>query len=255
MNQLVTILAPRGRDAAVIAQVLERAGIKSQTCPALDALPPLLDGSSAVMVTEEALRGEGLHPVLRWVERQPPWSDLAFIVLAAKHIQGRSREHRDMLEGLGNSQLLERPLNAESLASAARAALRARRRQLAMRDLTDTLEMRVAQRTEALAESEERFRATFEGFPECLFVFELTPDGRFLFESCNPAAERRTGLTTAETRGRVADLFMPAEQAALVHDSLARCVASGTSLSFNEELDFPAGRGTFETTLTPMHGA
>ena len=42
-----------------------------------------------------------------------------------------------------------------------------------MRDLTDTLETRVQQRTQALAETEERFRATFEGFPEPLFVVRV----------------------------------------------------------------------------------
>ena len=55
---------------------------------------------------------------------------------------------------LGNAVLLERPLNVDSLASAARVALRARRRQLALRDLTATLENRVAERTAALAESD-----------------------------------------------------------------------------------------------------
>ena len=41
-----------------------------------------------------------------------------------------------------------------------------------MRELTDTLESRVEERTRALRETEERFRATFEGFPESLFVVE-----------------------------------------------------------------------------------
>ena len=251
-NQLVAILAPRGRDAAVVTQVLDRAAIASRVCPDLPSLVPMLDESSAVMVTEEALAGEGLSEVLRWVEQQPAWSDLAFIVLAAKQIQVRSASHRAMLDALGNAQLLERPLNAESLLSATRAALRARRRQIAMRDLTDTLETRVQQRTQALAETEERFRATFEGFPEPLFVVRVGDDGRFVFEGFNPAAERRSGLSVAQLRERDSFALVPPEQAEKLNRCFAECVASGASLDAVEDLDLPGGSGTFEMTLSPL---
>ncbi len=254
MNGLVSILAPRGRDAAVIGQVLERAGLRYQSSADLAGLLGSLESSSAVMVTEEALAGDDLKAVLRWVERQPAWSDLAFIVLAAKQGRARTAAHAAVLAGLGNAVLLERPLNAESLASAARSALRARRRQIAMRDMTDTLELRVRQRTQALAETEERFRATFEGFPESLFVVLVGPGG-FTIESFNPAAERRTGLSNAEVRGRSPEAFMPAAQAAAGIRQFEACVAAGTSLDFTEDLQFLTGNGTFETTLTPMHGA
>ncbi|GAC1340834.1 MAG: hypothetical protein NVSMB18_11680 [Acetobacteraceae bacterium] len=240
----------------MISQVMQRAGINAQVCPDLASLLDRLDGSSAVVVTEEILAaGEAMDGVCRWVERQPAWSDLAFIVLATKQGQVRSSLHRAMLDGLGNAVLLERPLNAESLASAARAALRARRRQLALRDLTDTLEARVAQRTQALAETEERFRATFEGFPECLFVILVGADGTFTFESFNPAAERRTGLSGAKVHGRTPpDIIDPPIAEQLIR-GLAECVETGQSVEFSEEFDFPAGAGTFELKVTPLRSA
>ena len=248
-------MAPRGRDASVIAKALQRAGISALICPDLDSLQPKLDGSSAVMVTEEVLAGEALEGILRWVELQPAWSDLAFIVLSTKQGQVRSLAHQATLEKLGNAVLLDRPLNAESLASTVHTALRARRRQLAMRELTDTLESRVEERTRALRETEERFRATFEGFPESLFVVDVCEDGRFTYESYNPAAERRTGLRASEVRGKTAAAFLPAEQAAMLNAAFKRCLVTGVVVEFTEELEFPGGTGTFETTLTPMHNA
>ena len=255
MNQTITILAPRGRDAAVITQVMERAGLKSQVCPDVASLLAMLDYSSAVMVTEETLAGPHMPGILAWVERQPTWSDLAFIVLATREGQARGPMHREVLDRLGNSVLLERPLNAESLASAARSALRARRRQLVIKDLTETLESRVEQRTRALAETEERFRATFEGFPEPLFVVGVEPDGRFLFEGYNPAAERRIGIPAPAARAKTAcELTTPA-QALKLEAEFARCLETGASVDFTDEFEFPGGSGTFETTLTPMRDA
>ena len=253
--QLISILAPRGRDAAVIGQVLDRAGIGNRTCPDLEDLIAELDLSAAVMVTEESLAGEAVQALLQWVDRQPAWSDLAFVVLATKQGRVRPAAQAATLERLGNAVLLERPLNAESLASAARSALRGRRRQLAMRELADTLESQVERRTQALAETEERFRATFEGFPEVLFVVLVGQNGEFTIDSLNPAAERRTGLRTADVIGRPAETFMPATEATSLSLQLAQCLASGTSLEFTDDLKFPGGEGTFETTLTPMRGA
>jgi PAS domain S-box-containing protein len=191
---------------------------------------------------------------LDWVEHQRPWSDLAFIVLAAKLTIHRPAAHRSVLEALGNAVLLERPLNADSLASAARVALRARRRQLALRDLTDTLETRVAERTQALAESEERFRATFEGFPEDLFVVCATEDGRFIYEDLNPSAQRRMGVAAAQVRGRPVEEFLPGEVGSEMLAQFAYCATRRTSVTFTENIAYPSGEGTFEITLTPMQG-
>ena len=152
-------------------------------CADLPSLLLRLDESSAVMVTEEVLVGDALDGILRWVEQQPAWSDLAFIVLSTKQGQVRSPAHRRCWERLGNAVLLERPLNAESLASSARTALRARRRQIAMRDLTDTLESRVEERTRALLETEERFRTTFEGFPRARDMVAKPNLGNWSIES------------------------------------------------------------------------
>lgn len=257
MNKPIAILAPRGRDAVVIAHVLERASIATRICTDIAEVVAGLDECAAVVATEESLVCDEIDGVLAWVERQKPWSDLAFIVLAAKAMQHRPAGHRKMLEALGNAVLLKRPLNADSLVSAAGVALRARRRQIALRDLTDTLETRVVERTQALAESEERFRATVEGFPECLFVVRVGDarvgdGGLFLLESFNPAAERVSGLLSADVRGQTLERLIPEEAKAEIMARLRACVEQRKSLTFPDPvLRGETGRN-FETTITPM---
>ncbi len=255
--QPALILAPRGRDAAVIERLLRAAGIASEVCADLDAVARGLDRCSAVVVTEEALAGPDLPALLDAVAAQPAWSDLAFLVLATKQPGARPAARTATLDRLGNAMLLERPLNAESLASAARSALRARGRQLAVRDLTAGLEDRVRERTAALTESEARSRAIFEGFPEPLFIVAAGPDGRFMLESLNPAAARSAGLASDgvasdEVAGRELEAVMDPAGAAGLLTHLRRCVAEGEGHGFTGPLPFLSQAGTFETTLTPL---
>ena len=254
-ERTVLILAPRGRDAEVVGQVLARAGIAARAVPDLPAAIAGLDACAAAVVTEEALAGPDLPRLLALAAAQPAWSDLPFLVLATKQPGPRSPRHVSVLEGLGNAILLERPLNAESLVSAARAALRARSRQLAVRDLNATLEARVGERTQALAASEAQARAVFDSFPECMFTVRVGDGGVFPFEAANPAAERAAGLPAAAIRGRPAEAFLPPDDAAAVDAQFRQCVAAGAGLSFAAALRFPALCGTFEATLTPLRGA
>ncbi|KQV97536.1 PAS domain-containing hybrid sensor histidine kinase/response regulator [Rhizobacter sp. Root1221] len=126
----VLVLAPWGRDAAVIQQVLAQAGLATVNVPTPGALVAALDeGAGTVFITEEALTGPVLTALQVCLAAQPPWSDLPLVVLAGKHGGANPARARATLEQLGNVVLLERPLHAESLSSAARSALRGRYRQ------------------------------------------------------------------------------------------------------------------------------
>ena len=129
--QPVLVLAPRGRDAPVIERVLRASDIAMEVAADLAAIVRSLPRCSCVVVTEESLAGPDLPALLDAVAAQPPWSDLAFLVLATKQPGTRSAARAAVLDGLGTPVLLERPLNAESLVSAIRSAVRARGRQLA----------------------------------------------------------------------------------------------------------------------------
>ena len=163
--ECILILAPKGRDAEVIAQVCQRDGIKSRVCDDLACLCKCLEGDAAgIILTEEVLSESAVEPLVAWCEEQPPWSDIPIIVLATKRIGHRSGRAATLLDRLGNVALLERPVNAETLATAARASIRGRRRQYQARALlldrernqqellrlNETLEQRVEQRASEL---------------------------------------------------------------------------------------------------------
>ncbi len=245
------ILAP-GREANAISATLASAGLVSRVCGGLPELLPLLEDSAGVIAVRDLLVGQALPALFEWVKQQRPWSDLAFLVLARQLPLTNQLAEPSVIDALGNAVLLEWPLKPDSLTSAAKMALRAHRRQHALRDLTDTLETRVANRTALLAESEARFRTMFEAIPGLLFTLRLGPDGKFRFENFNPGAERRTGLRAEQIRNKTIDDVLAADVAQRLAEHAAGCLAERTSLTYVDTMEFPAGIGIFETTLAPM---
>ena len=169
----ILILAPEGRDAAVLRSLLEEAGIAASIDgdgkPLFEAIET---GSAAgAILTDEALTSVGLSELRAAMERQPTWSDFPLIVLA-RHGGSMKGSIREIEESL-NATLLERPLHPASLVSAARSAIRTRSRQrLAashlqeleqarqeLRALASTLEDKVDERTRDLALANDRLTA------------------------------------------------------------------------------------------------
>jgi PAS domain S-box-containing protein len=146
MPKRILLLAPLGRDAQVMTHILTPAGSVCETCTDITALCSALnDEAAGVIATEEALFGYEAMALLDWCERQSPWSDLPFIILSKKQAAPRSRKSSEILERLGNVVLIERPINAETLISAVRSVVRARRRQYQTRGLLMDLETTAAE--------------------------------------------------------------------------------------------------------------
>lgn len=133
----ILVLAPRGRDAQVIEQVLKRDSVNCTVCADYGTLLHEIDApAGAALIAEEAFHGVDTAPLIDWLSRQASWSDFPFVVLVSQQIGQTNAAARSALKSLGNVVLLERPINAETLRSAAASALRARRRQYqARRDL------------------------------------------------------------------------------------------------------------------------
>ncbi len=132
---LVLVLAPLGRDGPVVAALLRRAGLRAQLCGSLAELVAGLEaGAEAAFVAEEAVLGGAAATLEAWVARQPPWSDMPFVVLTGRDGRSAAAAARERLvRWLGNVSLLERPVQPITLASAIFAAIRARRRQYEVR--------------------------------------------------------------------------------------------------------------------------
>jgi signal transduction histidine kinase len=165
VNGVVPILAPVGRDAAAIAGLIERAGLRPAVClvPA-DLVIQLERTAEVAIVAEEALYGGSLASVEAWVNRQPPWSDQPFIVLTNQNEGPRfGAFRRELVKRLRNVTFLERPLRAITLQATVVSAERARRRQYeirsyleAQRDAAVLLDRLVGERTRDLAQANAR---------------------------------------------------------------------------------------------------
>ncbi|GIL40251.1 ATP-binding protein [Roseiterribacter gracilis] len=170
----VLILAPVGRDAPVLAGMLQGAGIEADVTSDIDALVAQLDsGAGAAIIAIEALRRGDPRPLSRWIAQQPAWSDFPFVLLTHRGAANTPDLTGNYAAMLGNVTLLERPLHVVTLLSAAKQALRARSRQLQAaaqfaareraeaeaRELAQTLEQRVAERTRELADANDRLTA------------------------------------------------------------------------------------------------
>lgn len=147
ISDRVVVYAPIGRDAAAIVEVLRRVGVYAHPCPDLAILVEEIEkGAAAAFVAEEGLFGKDLETLAAWVALQPPWSDLPFVILTSRQDQPRVTAWREQLVGaLQNVSLLERPVQAITLSSAVKAALRARRRQHEVRSLIEARERAAAE--------------------------------------------------------------------------------------------------------------
>jgi len=140
-EERILILAPRGRDANLIAGTLAEDGIHTAVCPDASSLVEWLDeGAAAAIVAEEALTRECVTEITRFLESQAPWSDIPFVVLTSGGRPNPATNRRAHELGvLGNITFLERPVRPATVLSSMRAALRARLRQYEMRRRQETL--------------------------------------------------------------------------------------------------------------------
>jgi len=166
------IVAPAGRDADVIRQLLASAGMTGVIDSSGEMLLEALQdgGAAGAVVTDDALARIDHGRLADAIASQPRWSDFPFVLLVRR---GGTRESPKAIEAVMNVTMLERPLHPASLVSSVRAAARARARQLLaaeyldereraerqLRDLAETLEQKVADRTRDLASANDRLTA------------------------------------------------------------------------------------------------
>ena len=169
---VVLVLTPIGRDAATVAGLIERTGLRAVMCntvrEVVDHLERVIE---VVLVAEEALYGNNVLVLEDWVRRQPQWSDLPFVVLT-NHNEGAkfAAFRRELVARLRNVGFLERPLQAITLQATVVAAERARRRQYETRAYLEAqhgvaveLERLVAERTGELERANSQLRQEIAG--------------------------------------------------------------------------------------------
>lgn len=137
----VLILAPVGRDAALLAQTVATLDVESTVV--LDAttlVKELAQGVGASIIADEAISRHCIQELTSWLSTEPPWSDPPFLILTPR---GQSMqygyERAQEFSTLGNFTLLERPVRPETIQSGIRAALRGRMKQYEIRSRQEAL--------------------------------------------------------------------------------------------------------------------
>jgi len=151
-------MAPVGRDAVAIADLLQTRGFETQILQGLDEFSrQITESASALLLTEEALESARGSLILDVLKAQPSWSELPLIIFTSGNESHRTRLLDLAAAAAGTVTLLERPVSSLTLMHSVQVALRSRRRQYEVRDLVtqlstlnQTLEQRVAQRTQTL---------------------------------------------------------------------------------------------------------
>jgi signal transduction histidine kinase len=207
LSERALILTPQGRDAFVATRILQEAGLVAEIC---DNLPDLMEkvvaGAAVAVLTDDTIQSADIKELAHWVGSQPTWSDFPFVLLTE---QGGGLERNPaadrQMEVLGNVAFLERPFHPTTFISVIKSAIRARKRQyearsrleelhesesharraeIELRALNETLEARVVERTREIdaanrqllsqIEERERVEATLQQMQRLEAVGQLT---------------------------------------------------------------------------------
>ncbi len=186
------VLAPVGRDAALVLICLQRAGIEGRICSSLDELVrDAAFGAGLCVLAEEVIATADLSRLREMLQRQPPWSDLPMLVVIRP-----DSSLEDVLRAIGpvaNLTPLTRPFRIQTLVSAARTLLRARQRQYEARDMMHRLAESDRRKTEFLALLGHELRNPLAAISVAAHLLESSPQEEESARRALGVIERQTG--------------------------------------------------------------
>ena len=198
----VLIIAPVGRDAQGMAELLVGHGFEAQICGSLaECATHIQSGAGALILTEEALELGSLSHLFEALAAQPSWSELPLIILTTGGESRLARLLELAAEAAGSVTLLERPVGTTTLIRSLEVALNSRRRQYQVRDFLEEQHRKqceLEQAQESLHRAKQFDDAVMENMGEGLYTVDSQGSVTFM----NPAAEQLFGWTFGELRGR-----------------------------------------------------
>ena len=118
------------------------------------------------------------------------------------------------------------------------------------RDVTEQL-----QREQTLKALSEEYHALLENAEDAIFFVDVEEEEagmEFRFERLNPYHEAATGLDSESVRGKTPREVLGPDLGAELEANYHRCVEAGEPISYQEELDMPAGTQIWQTKLAPV---
>ena len=117
-----------------------------------------------------------------------------------------------------------------------------------LRQLNETLEQQISERTARLLASEVLIRTFFDHSSECHAVLVENNDGSFRYEEANPATLRLYKMTREEITGRTTTEIFDAATAGELNENLAACLRAGAPWRYER---IQGGR-MIEAVCTPV---
>jgi PAS domain S-box-containing protein len=215
-----------------------------RACEDVEALCRGLDeGVAVVLLTAESLNPSVVGRIAGFVNRQPAWSDLPFLILGDVPALPEERPPMLRVDLLGNALVLPATIAPAALVSAVNFARRARRWQYSARDVLADRE----RTEEALGNSEARLRAVQELSLDAFSFLTAVRDTEgkivdFRWDYVNPAAARLLFRTPEELIGRrMLSILPPGSHA---DEILRRCMeVIETGVSHEIEVQYAADDG------------
>jgi PAS domain S-box-containing protein len=211
------ICAPHGKDAKILARLVELEGIPSQVHRNLSEITCEILGRAAfLLISEEALYRTRLDILKEAFSKQEPWSDLPIILLATGGaVAPAATSHFiSSMSGVANISILERPARVPTIGSALRVAASARRRQFQVRDLLrrekkNLEDLNRAMQDLKVSEESSRLLASIVDSSEDAIV---SKDLNGVITSWNGGAVRLFGYSSLEAVGRPITIIIPPER-------------------------------------------
>lgn len=108
---------------------------------------------------------------------------------------------------------------------------------------------------ESVLPQSELLRQIIDNIPECIFVLDVTVDGRFKFVELNPAEEKAVGLSSTEVAGKFIEDVLTEDVVRSVTPQYRRCLESGVAINYEGELNLTIGPRYFRSHLIPLRDA
>ena len=209
--------------------MLNETGIAAQACADVSTLIDSLGADTTfVVLSEESVRAVDISPLQAWIDNQPTWSDLPFIVMTRKGGGPESNPSAARLaNALGNLTFLERPCHPTTFASIARTVYKARQRQYEARH-----------RLEELNESQEKLATALLAGRLGSWSIDIATETLVT----SPLCREIYGLTEADefTYPRLLEMIHP-DDLGVMQQAVRRSLAHGEDYNLEYRTRWPDG--------------